>query len=95
MASAPFKIYVSFVGVNGYPTLQLKGSIKGSVNLVLDGKVSGSDSTSITSSMMTMPFANVAAAVNTDALRVYFVQGDTAHEKTFVKDSSGNLTANE
>ena len=95
VASAPLQIYVSFVGLSGYPTLQLKGSIKGGVNLVLDGKVSSSDSTSITPTMMTMPFANVTAAVNTDALKVYFVQGDTAYGKTYVKDEHGNLTANE
>ena len=95
VASAPLQIYVSFVGLSGYPTLQLKGSIKGGINLVLDGKVSSSDSTSITPTMMTMPVANVTAAVNTDALKVYFVQGDTAYGKTYVKDENGNLTANE
>ena len=81
VAHSPFALRVDFVGVSGYPTLKLTGAINGEMNLILGGS-------------MNAVIANVTADVNTDALRVYVVQGNTAYQKPYTKDADGNLTVN-
>lgn len=81
VAHSPFALRVDFVGVSGYPTLKLTGAINGEMNLILGGSVNA-------------VIANVTADVNTDALRVYVVQGNTAYQKPYTKDADGNLTVN-
>ena len=94
VARSPLTLQIVFVGVSGYPTLKLTGAIDGSLNLVVSGRVAENDATEITPTMMTVPVANVTSAVDTNALRVYFVKNNTAYEKSYTKDADGNLTAN-
>jgi hypothetical protein len=95
VTSAALLVRIDFTGVNSYPVLKFTGELKTQVNLMVNGKVAVNDPSAITPSMMTAPIANVSDSVNTSNLYVYFIQGNTAHQKLYTKDENGNLSAND
>ena len=92
VARSPLTLRVDFIGLNGYPSLKLTGTIQGEINLLLGGRISEQGATAITPGMMSTPIANVLAGISTDGLHVYFIQNGVAYEYSYTKDLNGDLS---